>query len=221
MERLPRLPLSGALEKAMDLSISNVPKFEGNICVAVDYSGSMTQRVGGGYQSSSPVSCNDVASLFAACILRQNPDTTVYRFDTKAELVKLNPSDSVMTNTKKIGSYGGGTDCSCVLKKITKERKKFDAVFILSDLESWADTYWGSSTGVQSSWNAYVKTNPGAKLVCVDLAANHSTQAKDRKGQILNVGGFSDDVFKVVGAFLESSGSNNYWADLIEKSITL
>jgi 60 kDa SS-A/Ro ribonucleoprotein len=41
------------------------------------------------------------------------------------------------------------------------------------------------------------------KLVCIDIQPYTSTQAPERK-EILNVGGFSDSVFKVVSSFLSS-----------------
>ena len=41
----------------------------------------------------------------------------------------------------------------------------------------------------------------GPKLVCIDLQPYTTTQAPDRS-DILNVGGFSDAVFRVVASFL-------------------
>ena len=46
----------------------------------------------------------------------------------------------------------------------------------------------------------------GPKLICIDLQPNTTTQAPDRS-DILNVGGFSDAVFDVLAAFLESDAS--------------
>ena len=41
------------------------------------------------------------------------------------------------------------------------------------------------------------------KLVCIDIQPYTSTQAPERK-DVLNIGGFSDSVFKVVSSFLSS-----------------
>ena len=46
----------------------------------------------------------------------------------------------------------------------------------------------------------------GPKLVCIDLQPNSTTQAPER-GDILNVGGFSDAVFGVVAAFLNDDAT--------------
>jgi 60 kDa SS-A/Ro ribonucleoprotein len=45
--------------------------------------------------------------------------------------------------------------------------------------------------------------NADPKLICIDIAPYGHTQAPDR-ADILNIGGFSDAVFTVVSAFLES-----------------
>ncbi len=41
------------------------------------------------------------------------------------------------------------------------------------------------------------------KLICIDLQPNQTTQAPERS-DILNIGGFSDAVFEVIHAFLNS-----------------
>ena len=41
------------------------------------------------------------------------------------------------------------------------------------------------------------------KLICIDLQPHTTIQAPERP-DILNVGGFSDSVFEVIGSFLES-----------------
>ena len=46
----------------------------------------------------------------------------------------------------------------------------------------------------------------GPKLVCIDLQAYTTTQAPDRS-DVLNVGGFSDAVFRVVASFLKDDAS--------------
>jgi hypothetical protein len=37
----------------------------------------------------------------------------------------------------------------------------------------------------------------------------------------LNVGGFSDTVFEVVSAFMESGGSEDFWVNKIESKVNL
>jgi 60 kDa SS-A/Ro ribonucleoprotein len=58
--------------------------------------------------------------------------------------------------------------------------------------------------------------NPSAKLVCIDLQPNRTTQALERK-DVLNVGGFSDEVFEVVERFAAGTLDSAHWIGLIEE----
>ena len=64
------------------------------------------------------------------------------------------------------------------------------------------------STGVMTAWEAFVANqrklagrDASPKLVCIDIQPYQTTQAGERD-DILNIGGFSDSVFKVISAFL-------------------
>ena len=51
--------------------------------------------------------CIDVAALFAAAILRPNPDSVVIPFDTSAYDVKMDPNDSILSIAERLAKYGG------------------------------------------------------------------------------------------------------------------
>ena len=58
--------------------------------------------------------------------------------------------------------------------------------------------------------------NPRARLVCLDIQPNASTQAAERE-DILNVGGFSDAVFEIVAAFAQGDLRPGHWVEQIEQ----
>ncbi|MEZ4179870.1 TROVE domain-containing protein, partial [Salmonella enterica] len=60
------------------------------------------------------------------------------------------------------------------------------------------------------------KRNPQARLVCIDIQPNATTQAAERS-DILNVGGFSDAVFGMVGHFAAGTLDAEHWVGEIEK----
>lgn len=206
-----------ALQDAMEISINNVPEIKGKIYVAVDCSGSMGAIFGNSRQGS--VTLNSIASLIASSLIRKNGDCEVYTFDSSAVKVNLNNRDSVFTNMEKLRKAGGGTNVSSVLKKLNEESKKGDAVIYISDYESWLDSrysFYGSSSEMESEWVKFSKRNPNSKLVCIDLAPSSTSQiSKDRKN-VLQVGGFSDEVFNVVKYFLEDNEPNK-WVKEISK----
>ena len=57
--------------------------------------------------------------------------------------------------------------------------------------------------------------NPRARLVLIDLQPSRTTQATER-ADILNVGGFSDQVFEVLAEFAAGRLHSNHWVGLME-----
>ncbi len=205
-----------ALQAAMELAIGNVPRFGGRVVVAPDVSGSMLAPVTGYRKgATSKVRCIDVAALAAAAILRRNPGARVLPFNTDVVTVRLDAEDSVFANAAKLADVGGGgTSCSAPLARLVHERAKVDLLVLVSDNESWADTRGAPYTATMKNWQLLKARNPGAKLVAIDIQPHATTQAPDR-ADILNVGGFSDAVFDVIGAFVAGQGPG-HWVRTIE-----
>lgn len=208
-----------ALHDAMEHATANVPTFEGaSIHVLVDVSGSMQAPVTGHREGATSVArCVDVAALVAATVLRKNANAEVMCFDTEPRAVVVERRDSVMTNARVLASVGGGgTNVSSALAKLVRDGAAPDLVILLSDNQSWVDSRAGAApTETMVQWNLLRAKNPRAKLVCVDLAPNTSTQAIDRE-DILNVGGFSDAVFHVIEAFAKGALGRTHWVGVVE-----
>ncbi len=202
-----------ALHKAAEVACGNVPELPGPVVIGLDTSGSMGCPVTGhrGRGAESKMRCVDVAALFAAAILRRNPDSVVIPFDTQAYDAKIDPNDSILSLAERLAKYGGGgTDCSLplVAAKQKHASRKFAGIVLVSDNESWVGTGRHGSTGVMTAWKAFVdhqRSLPGEaanpKLVCIDLQPYRTVQACER-ADILNIGGFSDSVFNVISHFL-------------------
>jgi 60 kDa SS-A/Ro ribonucleoprotein len=202
-----------ALHKAAEIACGNVPELPGPVVIGLDTSGSMSSAVTGnrGRGATSKMRCIDVAALFAAAILRRNPDSVVIPFDTSAYDAKIDPNDSILSIAERLAKYGGGgTDCSLPLVAANQKhaKRKFAGIVLVSDNESWVGTGRHGSTGVMTAWEAFVanqrklagnEANP--KLVCIDLQPYQTVQACER-ADIMNIGGFSDSVFNVISAFL-------------------
>ncbi len=209
--------IKAALHQAAEIACGNVPELAGPVLIGLDTSGSMSAAVTGhrGRGATSKMRCVDVAALFAAAILRRNPDSVVVPFDTAAYEAKVDPQDTILSLAERLAKYGGGgTDCSLPLVQANGKyaKRRFAGVVLVSDNESWV--YAGrafasgqqGATGVMTEWQKFVANqqrlgNDRPKLVCIDLQPYTTTQAPERE-DILNVGGFSDAVFSVVASFL-------------------
>ena len=97
-----------ALHKAAEIACGNVPELPGPVVIGLDTSGSMSSAVTGhrGRGATSKMRCIDVAALFAAAILRRNPDSVVIPFDTRAYDAKIDPNDSILSIAERLAEYG-------------------------------------------------------------------------------------------------------------------
>ena len=210
-----------ALQDAMETAVQNVPAIQGKVVVCPDVSGSMHSSVTGHRGSAtSKTRCIDIAALVSAAMLRTNPQARVIPFEQITVNVQLNPRDSIMTNAEKLANIGGGgTACSAPLAMLNREKADVDLVVIVSDNESWADDNqgWGATTSLMKEWNILKRRCPEAKLVCLDIQPYVQAQARNRH-DILNIGGFSDQVFTLIGSFAERGMGTDFWVEEIEKT---
>jgi 60 kDa SS-A/Ro ribonucleoprotein len=207
-----------ALQDVMEIATGNVPAITGSIALCPDVSGSMQHPVTGSRPgASSKVRCIDVAALITAALVRKNPAARVLPFEVDVVGVRLNPRDSVMTNATQLAAVGGGgTNCSAPLARLNRDQASPELVIFISDNESWADPKASRGTAMMAEWEKLRRRNPKARLVCIDLVPNTTTQAIERE-DILNIGGFSDVVFDLIADFAAGADGSSHWIREIEK----
>jgi len=218
---IPQVVCNG-LQDAMEIATANVPKFPGKVYVFPDVSGSMQSPVTGHRRgATTSVRCLDVAALVAATVLRKNRNAEVIPFESKVVEVRLNPRDSVLTNAQKLAQLpAGGTNCSAPLQFLNRRRAQGNLVIYVSDCESWIDApqygrFGGGATETMKEWANFRQRNPAARMVCIDVQPYGTVQAKERD-DILNVGGFSDQVFDVIAEFARGELNADHWIGVIE-----
>lgn len=212
-----------ALQDAMEIAISNVPHVKGKVYVCPDVSGSMQSPVTGNRPgATTKVRCLDVAALVAAAVLRRNPTAEVIPFESTVVNCRLNPRDTVLTNAQKLASLPcGGTNCSAPLAYLNQRQACGDLVIYVSDNESWVETpyygrFGGGATATMQEWGAFQQRSPHAKMICIDIQPNTTTQAAERS-DLVNVGGFSDQVFQLIADVAQGRAADNHWVGEIER----
>ena len=227
-----------ALEHVMQTALENVPRLTGRVVVAVDVSGSMASPVTGYRKgATSKLRCVDVASLFACALKQVNPDIEIMPFDTQLHSLNIVEHESdvslfgrlkqVFSGSKTRSIFevakqfaalgGGGTNCSIPLKRLNRDQTTVDLMIYFSDNESWADQLRTQhKTGMLYEWDILKQRCPHAKLVCVDLQPYTHTQAPERADTI-NIGGFSDEVFRLIDLFAQGKMHADHWVSEIEK----
>ena len=211
------LAVQAALEEALEIAVSNVPKVAGRVVVCPDVSGSMGSPATGYRKgASSKVRCIDVAALVAAAMLRTNREARVLPFEQRVVPLALDARARLAVNAAKLAAVGGGGTCvSAPLAQLNAERAAVDLVVIVSDNESWVDAGRRGATATMQEWVALKRRNPRAKLVCVDIQPYGTTQAMGRP-DILNVGGFSDAVFDTIARF--ANGEVSDWVSIVNQT---
>lgn len=207
-----------ALQDAMEQALDAMPRLPARTWVLPDVSGSMQAPVTGYRKgSSSAVRCLDVAALIAAAVLRRNREAHVLPFNHRVVDLTLDPRDGVMSNAARLAALpAGGTDCSAPLREMNREGARGELVIFVSDNQSWLDAgHAGQATAVMKQWKRFKARNPEARLVCIDIQPYANTQAHDRE-DVLNVGGFSDQVFELVAAFTAGRMRDGHWVSEIE-----
>ena len=217
-----------ALQDAMEISTENIPAIDGKVYVFPDISGSMSSPVTGNRGSAtSKVTCRDVAALVSAAMVRRNKTAEIIPFSDHVVPFNFNPRDSIMTIADQLRKLpSGGTNCGApmeeLVRRIAAEKSKAaDLIVYVSDNQSWVDSvgYFGTggrSTKTMEEFQKVKAVNPKAKMVLMDIQPNGTTQASERK-DILNVGGFSDQVFQIMAEFTKGELGGEHWVGEIER----
>ncbi len=206
-----------ALEKALLLSVGNLPALEGVTRVLVDTSASMT---GQPLSKNSTVKVSDVAALFGVALAQRNPGRChLYGFADGVFEHKVKPGASVLFEARKFtartGEVGHGTD---IVRAIQETYKPGDArVIVISDMQtmganpgaqgrSWA--YQASSLRVTDALPATVP------LYGFTLGGEEAAVAPWGDPNRIELGGLTDATFKLIP--LIESGAKANWPWLQE-----
>ncbi len=165
-----------AINNALEVSVQNVPKLEGETLLVMDVSGSMSGRP------------SEIASLFGAIIAKAN-NCDVMTFSTSANYKTYNPLDSVMTIRSSFRYSGGGTNFKSIF---TTANKAYDNIIILSDMQGWI-----GYTSPREEFKQYKKKfGSDTSVFSWDLAGYGTLQLPENG--VYCLAGFSDKVFDVI-----------------------
>lgn len=165
-----------ALNKAVDIAVANVPKFDGDTLVVLDGSGSM---------SGKPA---QIGSLFSAVLIKSN-NADFMVFSDRAAYKNVNPMDSTITIANSIKFSSGGTDFHSIFRTANKP---YSRIVILSDMQGWI----GHNTPTVE-YSRYKKdTGASPFIYSFDLNGLGSMQFPEQN--VFALAGFSEKVFDIM-----------------------
>jgi len=165
-----------AINDALEISVSNVPKLDGDTLVVIDVSGSM---------SGKP---SEIASLFGSILAKSN-NCDVMTFATRANYVNWSPVDSLMSLRNSFRFSGGGTNFPSIFQTANKA---YENIIILSDMQGWI----GNDTPVREYNNYKSKFNCNPHIFSWDLQGYSTLQFPENN--VYCLAGFSEKVFDVM-----------------------
>jgi hypothetical protein len=167
-----------AINKAVDISLKNVPYLDGKTLIALDCSGSM---------EGQPL---EIGALFAAVLYKAN-DADLILFSNDAEYYNPNPLDTTLSLAQQIRSRAeaAGTNFHAIFQRASKP---YTRIIILSDMQAWI----GFDTPKTSFTEYKQKTNSDPYIYSFDLQGNGNLQFPERN--IYALAGFSEKIFDVM-----------------------
>jgi len=165
-----------ALNVAIDLSLANVPSFDGATLVALDSSGSMAGQP------------QKIGSLFAATLVKAT-GADLMLFSDDARYVTLHRRDPTLTAARRIPFVSGGTNFHAIF---TRANRAYDRIVILSDMQGWI----GGGAPVQSFAAYEARHGVAPRVFSFDLKGYGTMQFPQER--IYCLAGWSDRVFEIV-----------------------
>lgn len=188
-----------AVSMAMDLAVDNTPELNGRTLIAIDCSGSMSGEA------------IEKASIFGATLAKANPNSEVILYDTDIKEFVVSGRTPVIDIVKRIQgeAMGGGTNTSLVFEYASSKGKFYDRFIIISDNESWQDSYysmWGNGdSGTQKKYNEYKKfTKTDPFIYAVDIQGYGTKDISSPK--VIHLTGWSERLLDFIGIY-EKGGS--------------
>jgi 60 kDa SS-A/Ro ribonucleoprotein len=227
-----RTKLMDALDIALEMSVDNIPDYEGITFIACDNSGSMDMNpVSTGpekrskkyhkYDVDSPkITCKDVSTLFGAMIHKKCTNSIVSVFADRFATVPLSKRASIFDNMKKIGgtNVGGSTYAHLALDYLTDNNIMVNRIIMLTDEQCYSETdsipkssgrmfytHDRCDNSVYASLLKYKrKVNPKVFMYVIDLKNYGTVQIPESEKNVCTMGGYSDKVLSFIPMFEKS-----------------
>lgn len=193
---VPSLRWAYPLERALQASLSNVPRLVGRTLVLVDRSGSMF----GPASKASQLSNADAAAIFGTVLAQRSERADLAEFGTGSQPVRFAAGESVLTVISRFGNLGGTNTAEAVRRHY--RRGYHTRVVVVTD--------------EQASWRAGADplhaVPPDVPVYTWNLAGYRLGHGESGLGNRHVFGGLSDKAFRLIP--LLEAGRDARWDDL-------
>lgn len=149
--------LLDALEDCVDISIANMPQLSGKTICLTDNSGSAWGTIPTEYGSVTIAEIDNLSSILTA---KCSDEGYVGVFGDRLEIIPISKNDKVLRKLSEINKIGKGIGMNTeggiwtFFQKATKNKDKFNNIFIYSDMQAGHGELYGTSNQQQEYRNA-------------------------------------------------------------------
>lgn len=192
-----------ALEEAVMQSAACIKGFDAgtSVVIACDVSGSMQKAI----SAKSKIMLYDIGLMLGMLLQSRCKNVVSGMFGDTWKIVNM-PKRSVLSNVneyyRREGEVGYSTNGHLVIEDLIKRKEIVNKVMLFTDVQLWNSNNTGHTFA--TSWNAYKKIAPEAKLYLFDLAGYGQTPVSMYQKDVYLIAGWSDKIFDVLEA-LENS----------------
>ena len=196
-------PILEGLIEACEISLSNVPEFDGNTLTVVDTSGSMYSTI----SEKSTVRYTDIAFLMAAAFAKkQDGDFMIFASKAGYESVVGTAALRFAVDSEAFsGKYDHGTNFQSIFERANAP---YDRIVIFSDMQAWETrqncSFYGSMyndtsipTKALAEYRQRHKVN--SHIFSIDMSGYGSLQFPENR--VYAMAGFSEKIFDVMALF--------------------
>lgn len=166
-----------ALNRAVEISCDNVPRYEGKTCILQDISGSMAGETA------------MIAGLFAAILYKTN-NADLVQFDSEVFKVDVDRRMPVLDLGHMLANARGGTDMHKAFQCL---ERSYDRIILLSDMQTWMQP-WSPCDVAYKQYCAHFNCKP--HLYSWDLQGYGTIQFPEKK--VYCLAGWSEKVFDLM-----------------------
>lgn len=210
----PITKVLSALEKAIEYSVKNISKLEGNTAILVDHSGSVRGDGGGASKVSafSKVTKAMIGNLFGSMMLYSQDNCYLGLFGDRLVTVPIDRKMGMLEFTQQ--SFRSGDSCGAgtenglyiFLYECVKNKTRVDNLIIFSDMVigSGGEGGWDRSSraglgSFQELFKHFKAVNPQCNTVCINIGDTSGKSVFHRSLGLTQVSGWSDKIFDIIG----------------------
>lgn len=175
----PTMTFGPALERALELSVQNIPSLPGRSLILVDCSGSMW---GTNYSERSQTKPYQTAGIFGLALAKRAASAEIFAYGTKSVPLVVGPQASILRTMESLPDLGG----TRTWQTVTERYSGHDRVIILTDEQAFY------------AHPSYDNLPDIPKVFTFNLQGYKVAHAEERPGWHTFGGGLTDAAFRLL-----------------------